>query len=325
MKKRLSLLFVSLGLIALLIYFSDPHKVVAALKAANPYYILVALGLWFIGTLVRTFRWKYLLNETDIEVPFTELWRYYVAGLFVANITPAKTGEPARAVFIKKLTDKSFSKAMSTVIVEKATDIFVMSIISLVGISLIASPGSGLMFWVYLAIITYAALILSSIYLIFSGRKLEKLLKKIIRLLSFIPRISSLEERTEEFVDKLRSSMKIYRSKTVLIKTSLITLAVTLISGSILMVSLWSVGVEVSFLVAVTVFVSTVLISFLTMLPGTLGSGEVIMVAFLIAFLGASRGDLTTAVLLRRVLEPFVYIFVGGIIVATMPKDILNW
>jgi len=324
MKKRIALLSVSIGLVALLVYFSGPGEVLAAFREANPYYIFLALSFWFAGTLARTVRWDYLLKRADVEVPFRRLWKYYVAGLFVANISPAKTGEPARAVFLKRLEDRSFSKGISTVIIEKITDLIIMSLITLLGIYLIASPG-GLMTWVYIAIVIYIALIFSVIYIIFSGRKLEKILKKIIGFLSFIPKISLLEERVEDFVEKLRDSMKIYHSKTVILKTSLLSLVVNLVSGAVLMVSLWAVGVEAGLLLATTALVGTMLISFLTMLPGSLGSGEVIMVAFLIAFIGASRGELTTAVLLRRVLEPLAYIVVGGAIVAGMPKDILDW
>lgn len=324
MKKRLALLTVSFGLVALLIYFSGPGEVVSAFRTANPYYVSAALGFWFLGTLVRTSRWKYLLKKADVELSFFRLWKYYVAGLFVANLSPAKTGEPARAVFLKKLGNRSFSKGMSSIIVEKSTDLVVMSAIALVGLYMIASP-EGYLQWVYVAIMFYAVLILVTMYLIFSGRKLEKFLRKIIGFLSFIPKISQLEERAEEFVENLRSSMRLYRSKKVLAGTLCFTLLVMVLSGAVLWVSLLAVGIEAGLVLATTALVSTMLIAFLTMLPGTLGSGEVIMVAFLIAFLGVSRGELTTAVLLRRVLESFMYVFVGAGIVALMPKDILDW
>ncbi len=323
MKKRLVLLAVSLGLVAILVYFSGPMEVANTVLRANPYYLMAALGLWFLGSVVRTLRWRYLLKKVDITVPFPSLWKYYVAGLFVANLSPAKTGEPARAALLKQLEDKSFSKSMSTIIVEKSTDLVLMSIICLVGIYLIASPG-GLLRWVYLAVMIYAALILSIMYVIFSGRKLEIILKKILGFLSFLPKVSVLNDRTEDFVEKLRSSMKLYRSKTTLAGAFLYTLAVTVISGALLWVSLLAVNVQTSLAVATVALVGTMLISFLTMLPGSLGSGEVILVAFLVAFVGASRGDLTSAVLLRRVLESFMYIFVGAGIVATMSEKVLE-
>lgn len=86
-----------------------------------------------------------------------------------------------------------------------------------------------------------------------------------------------------------------------------------------------ALGFEVSLLVVVTIQTAGILISFLTLLPGALGSGEIIGVALYSIFLGISRAELTSTILLARLLNFWVYAVVGAVLLATFEEKVLSF
>lgn len=323
MKKRLILFGISVILLSALIYFSGPVEIASAFTAANPYYIVLGLLFWVLNIFFRTFRWRYLLDSLDIDIKFFSVMRYYISGLFLSNLSPAKTGEPMRAVFLKKLESKSFTSSMGTIIIEKLMDIASMSLIAIAGLLLLVR--GDFMIWVSISLLVYGFLSFFMLYIVFSGSKLEVILGRIVRFFSFIKTVARLEDRVEEFSDKLRDSLGKFRSKKVLINTFVLSFPLWIMEGLIFWAAFRAVGHTVSYPLLLVVAVTALLVSTLTFLPGTLGSGEVIRVALLLPFLNIAVSDITTAVLLARIMNYFSTAVVGAILLGSLPKDMLDF
>lgn len=324
MKKRILLFAISLTLLVGLIYFSNPGEVAKSLLDANYYYILLGAGLWCVLVVVRTIRWKVLLDEVDVKIPFFKTMKFHIMGLFLSNMSPGKAAEPVKAAFIKRVEDESFSHSMSSVLIERTTDLIGMAIITFLGLFWVVSS-TRYTFWAYIALGVYTTIALIGAYLIFSGNKLERFLNKLISVFSFLPRIEKLEGRAGRFARKLRNSLRMYRSKAAISVSVFLSLIIWIINGLILWAAFLAVGVDAPILMVIVVKTISTLIAVLTFLPGSLGSGEIIRVALFSGLLAADVSVITSGVLIGRVLNLFIYAFVGAVLLTTVPKEAVEW
>ena len=94
-KKRLIDLLkvlVSLGLIALLLQEIGIDQTLAVFRQANVYLLLVGLGFYLGGIVIKTFRWQALLDALGIRVVFKELLGLNFIGFLFNNILPSGIG-----------------------------------------------------------------------------------------------------------------------------------------------------------------------------------------------------------------------------------------
>lgn len=324
MKKRNLLFLVSFSLLAALIYFSNPSKVFTIITNAKIEYIFLGLSFWLITAVMRSLRWRYLLGKLDVRISFPGALKYYITGLFISNLSPAKSADPIRAVFLKKMEGESFSKGMASISLERILDLLAMITIAIPGLVLL-TLSSNVVVWAWGAIGLYIFMISFFFYLLFSGDKLEKFLGKFVSIFSFIPQIKRLGNKVEKFSGKLRESMRRYSSKRTLATAFLWSLAVWILNFVPVWMAFYALGFEVPFTVVVTVLTLATLIGIITFLPGTLGSGEVLSVTMFSMLLTISVSGLTSAVILGRFLNFWVYAFVGAVLITTFPEDALDF
>lgn len=97
----------------------------AALKAANYWWLLPGIAIYFVGVWVRTWRWHYLLRPLK-SVPTVKMFPIVAIGYMGNNIYPARAGEVLRAVVLKRRQGVPISASLATVIVERIFDGVVM-------------------------------------------------------------------------------------------------------------------------------------------------------------------------------------------------------
>jgi len=90
-----------------------------------PYYLI---GFCCVPVLyaIRTYKWEILLNSIDIRKPFSELFQVLLIGVFYGLITPGKVGELGRAYHLNERK----TLTLSTILIEKITDILVLVLLS---------------------------------------------------------------------------------------------------------------------------------------------------------------------------------------------------
>ncbi len=100
MKDRLLFLLkvlISLGLIFYLFSRVEMRQVAEAIGAANYWYLLSALALYFVAICLNVVKWRYLLQAQGLSIPFLGLVRHTLVGLFFANLPLAMVaGDIAR-------------------------------------------------------------------------------------------------------------------------------------------------------------------------------------------------------------------------------------
>lgn len=324
MKKRYLLFMVSFLLLAILIYYSDPQKVFNALLQANPIYILLGISFWFLGSLVRTYRWKYFLHKINIDINFPAAYKLYVTGLFLSNLTPAKSGDPARIYLLKKSEDESFSKGLSTIFLERVLDLIALISISVLGLLFLTAYLKISLTWIYIAIGIYSSIMVLGIYILTSKERTKKIAGKFVSLFSFIDKIKSLEGRVEEFSEKINRSLKMYREKKTLLMGILLTYLVWILGGITLYMAFRSIGISIPIHLILVIKSTVILISVLTFLPGSLGSGDILSVTLYSGFTDISVSLLTTGKIIGRLVNFWMYAIIGYLLLIFVFKKFLK-
>ena len=98
--------------------------VLEALRQANYFYILPALGLIFLGQVARAQSWRTLLGR---EIPFGRVFSALNAGYLLNNVLPFRLGEIGRAYLISRSQPGlRTTQALSTVLVERLLDLLII-------------------------------------------------------------------------------------------------------------------------------------------------------------------------------------------------------
>ncbi len=106
-----------------------------------------------LNSIAFTISWKYI---APTDVGFYKLFKFYIVGTFINNITPAfgAGGEPVKAILLGRETGTSKAECFAGVVSQRLLSIFPFLIIELMGIGLLFySPGLVIGSWEMLALV----------------------------------------------------------------------------------------------------------------------------------------------------------------------------
>ncbi|MBL7206841.1 MAG: flippase-like domain-containing protein [Candidatus Aenigmarchaeota archaeon] len=308
--KIIPLLF-SLFLLALLIYFSDVAKILDILTRVDLIFVGLGLAVWFLGAVIRTFRWRYLLRHVNVNVSFLKCLKVLVSGIFIANLTPGKTGEPVRSLLLKNETGDSLSVTLPSIFFERVFDILSMIAISLIGLVFITAMIGEIYFWFSIAIGAYVILFLIIIFIASSESRTKRFIGWGCSVFSFIPKIREIGNRLDDFSPNFHNSFRTYKNFRVTLVAIFYSFIIWILEGIVLYIASLALGLNITLLSAVAIISIATLISVITFLPGGIGSSEIIMVLLISSIFAFSLPEITTAVLLARILAFWMYAFFG--------------
>ncbi|MBN1401202.1 MAG: flippase-like domain-containing protein [Anaerolineae bacterium] len=163
-------LVISAGLLLLLFRLFDVRQSWLALKAMKPGYLILAFGLFQLTLLIRSFRWRFLLDALDVHVPIIRLTYLYYVGVFFNTFLPSGFGGDAVKMYELAHYSERGAASISTVLVDRLAGLvmlFVMGLVAwpwarrslpsreallILAVSLVGLLGSGLLFWRALAL-----------------------------------------------------------------------------------------------------------------------------------------------------------------------------
>lgn len=200
-----------LTIILLIVLFTKVNlpDVIEILSSLQVTYYIIALVFVPILYIIRTFRWKILLESIEIRDSFINLYKVLIIGVFYGLITPGKVGELGRAYH---LSGKK-TKIIPTIIIEKITDIFALILLSIVTIHLFFNNYS----WFKLLILVFIFILIFGIWLL-SSRRITYLLVKPLRI---------QKENVDKFVG---SFLKIIQNKNIMFKTFILAFGYYLVN-----------------------------------------------------------------------------------------------
>ena len=97
----------------------------AALEAANYWWLIPGVIIYFMAVWVRAWRWHYLLHPLK-SISTKKMFPIVTIGYAGNNILPARAGEVLRSVILKRRENVPVSASLATIIVERIFDAVVM-------------------------------------------------------------------------------------------------------------------------------------------------------------------------------------------------------
>lgn len=286
--KKILFVLVSAILLILLIVYLGPASLVNEMKKIDTTTILIIIFLANFSTILRAMKWKVLLDNASIK----EILPIQLISISISNLTPGKIAEPIKSVLLKIRNGTPISKTLPSVILERILDIFVLLLLSILGI-IISSK------YLYSKIFLIAIVVFSFILLIMIFSLIKKSFGlKIFNLIKKIRFFSSLDEN---FINNFYSATKIKKKKIVL--SCLLTFFAWIGDGLIFYFLAISINKEMAINLTPWLFSSTLAISIiaslLTFLPGGIGGTEAIMTYILVS-IGFEKSTGGAIVLLGR-------------------------
>ena len=131
-----TILSLAVPLVLLVLVFQVALKVnvdelVAAVRAANPWFLLVAFLIFYAGFPLRGFRWVLLLRGASFRLGTKDATRILFLSWLVNCLVPAKLGDVYRAYLLKINSTASLSRTFGTVFIERILDLFAIAVLGL--------------------------------------------------------------------------------------------------------------------------------------------------------------------------------------------------
>jgi uncharacterized protein (TIRG00374 family) len=279
---------------ALAVLWRSSGATMAALTRVGVGGITLVLGLSLLNYAVRFLRWQWYLGRLRCRVPAGLSLQYYLAG-FAFTATPAKLGEAARSLYLKR-HDIPYEQSLALLVAERLTDLVAMTMLASLAFTLLpgyARAGAAV------AGAVGVALLLLVIVLGSPGTQ---------RRLAFVR-----PQRMRRLAGQLSSLLVNART---LIQPA--ALMYGLILGAIawaaegvgLYVILQCLHINIPLAAVIGIYAVSLLVGALSFIPGGLGGTEAAMTLLLVMH-GAGQGEALAATLICRVATLWFAVAVG--------------
>ncbi len=121
-----------LVLIVFILFSLDLEKIVKLVSQSNPFWFGLAVITVLVILVGKGLKWRILLQEKRKKVGLGESIEAFLKGFFLSLLTPGRTGDFARALFVRKKTGLVFG--LATVIVDRIIDIALLLCLALVAL-----------------------------------------------------------------------------------------------------------------------------------------------------------------------------------------------
>lgn len=130
---------ISLACVGLLARLISVQEVAASLGRGNVVVVVPAVGLYFLGSCVRSVRWRLLLGS--YRVPTRVLFRTLIIGLMVNDVLPGRLGELARMALLARSARVPIGVSLASILVERVLDGLALTALLAIGIYLAGVGG----------------------------------------------------------------------------------------------------------------------------------------------------------------------------------------
>ncbi|ACV24774.1 UPF0104 family protein [Methanocaldococcus fervens] len=284
-----SILFIiSIAFILLLLIYIGIYEIFQTLISADPMYIILAVILQIIVSLMLAMRWRYITKILGYKVSIKNLLLLVLMGQFINNITPSMKGggEAFRAYYLSKLEKIPKGLTFSTVVVERVLDTGIFLFFTLFVIGYFVIKGFKYLEYLILAWVFLFLLTAITIYLIINKKLLIKIVTKASRFICKYCSYNYDEEKILKSIDEFYNSMKFLKNR----KASEVFVAVFLSIGwyALDILKVWLLFLSLSYIVSIvsvaTVYLITLLSGVLSITPSGFGTADTIMILSFSAF-----------------------------------------
>ncbi len=264
---------VALGLLWFAFRGVNFNELIATLSEAKPFYILLSFFALAAGSALRGARW-WILMSAEGSVPLKSALWASMAGQMVNSFVPARGGDLFRAAYIGHDAQISKMFALGTTLLERITDMAVITALGMIAISRLPAIAPWLRWGTIIVALCSLAGILGIVAAVRLRLPLAKLMERLPIPIRFRDRIT---ESLPKFIVGLQGMLNPTRATTFIA----VTCCVWLLDASYAI--LWAMGLDLqlglmqalllNFVLALTQIAPTT--------PGGLGVNQVLALAVL--------------------------------------------
>jgi glycosyltransferase 2 family protein len=259
----------------------DFQEIGNALRQANYWYVIPAVGLYFIGVYLRAFRWAWVLRGVaPLSTRF--LFSVVVIGYMANNVLPLRAGELVRSYVLSTRTGMRKTSILATIAVERLFDGLTMIVFILV-----ASMFIGLTAQLEAVTLVAAGLfgVLIAVLLILTTASARELL--IMRVLPILP--VAIRARAERVLESVFAGLSVLRRRNDLVIISGLSIIAWLFEASMYLVISIGFGLEVGIAAILLVTAVANLATLIPSSPGYVGPFEAGVLLALVGAVGIQR------------------------------------
>ena len=284
----------------------DWGEAARALGRANPYYVALALIVYYATFPLRSWRWSRLMREGGTNISWDHLLKILFIGWFVNSIVPAKLGDLYRSYLVKRRFGISLSRTVGVVVAERLLDLLVVFALLIVG-----------------GYVAFGRTILPDLRIVYlTGAGLAVLLVAGFAALYYIaPRLGRFFPAEARRIGRLFRE-GVLHSFRALPLAGPVTVLIWGCEAVRLLFVLTSLGLVLPESGVVFVAVAVALLTTVPLTPAGFGFVEIAMVYVLTEGFGLTQGDAVAVAVVDRAVTVLSVIVIGGIVYWSSRKEL---
>jgi len=279
---------IGLGVLAVMILFIGPGKILVAFEHANLWYVALAILLQLVIYGLWTLRWSITTESVGIQVKKRHLFPMLMVGLAINNLTPSARGggEPLRAYLLGKYSKSSMESAFATVIADRGLDtvpFIFLAILTISAMVLYMDLPSWIVYALIMAVILILVLFTTVFYMSVNKVAGEKITGWFLNLVKrfYKKNPDKLEKRAMEAIHEFQLTMKVMlKDRRVMLYGLPLSFLLWFLEIMRVYLIFSAFGTSVSLIVIAEVFILATLIGMIPLLPGGLGAVDGVMIVF---------------------------------------------
>ena len=273
------------------------------LKGAQWSWVLFGLAFYFVGVLLRAWRWQVLLNPLK-RLPIRRLFPVVAIGYMGNNVYPARAGEVLRSVLLKSKDQVDISGSLATIVVERLFDAIVilglvlLNLRQLTGMPAAAEWVGSIQKGAVIGSAVFLLLLLIFLAMVFFPARTQKVSAWVINRV--VP--ARLRAPLSGIVARFITGLSSLRSPIETLKVLLLSIAIWTCENGLYWGVMRALGMDLSFMTLMLLNGVVNLVLLVPAAPGGLGTFDAACKAMLILFGIGAEQALGYTLLLRAAL-----------------------
>jgi uncharacterized protein (TIRG00374 family) len=303
-------LVLSLGILAALFTQISPARLLENLRAVSPAFVLFAWCYYALCQWISSYRWQLLLSAKGVHVSLSQLFAYYMIGMFVNNFMPGSVGGDVVKSYRLFRRTKEMEIAVVSVFLERFTGLLGLCLISIFALAFgYRHLDSPMVLGAVVAAIAALLLMVAVLWL------LPVLVRRFEWLGRFVP------AKVRQVAGGVYEALISYRHE---LPTLGVTIAVSvvlqLMFAAYYAIASVAMGIPIPFVYFVLFLPLVTIVGLLPFSIGGLGIREVVMVA-LFAGVGIAKEDVLAVVLTVQIINTVLSLW-GGLLLLKRPAEV---
>jgi uncharacterized protein (TIRG00374 family) len=297
----------AVAIIAVALNWKQMQDVPGEIGKANPWLVLGAFAIYYVGFPLRGWRWTKLLKGAGYKVKVKDGTEILFLSWLVNCIVPAKLGDLYRAYLLKLNSPVSATRTLGTVFMERILDLIAVAALGVLAgywhfrDHLNTLPAAAQVS-LTIGVVVVVGLIVALVVMRSFGRK----------VMSMLPLPSRVVEFYDRFEEGVFGSVGLRGMPMLGLMTGLIWLTEAL-RLYLVVRALSFTGVDLGFSGALFVALIGSLLTALPLTPGGIGVVETGMIGILTGAFGATATQAAAIVVVDRAISVFSIVVLGGI------------